>query len=212
MQFHSEARIVDITKSSEYEKYLHRCLVGPPSKRYKKRISYLEKAIPKGFHKKLLISEGKVIGTIEYAPSEVSYYPIIGDNVVVMNCIWVLRKAKGHNFGRMLAEDMIESERKASCFATIALTGHWSPWFRKWQMEKLGFKQLESVSVTHKTKHKGKAFSIYLMWMPIAKDAQPPSWDRQKLLGGITACIAHPLYHPQTYKPRQIFEEHQSRL
>ena len=101
MDHDSQARIVDITKSSEYEKYLHRCLVGPPSKRYKKRIAYLEKAIPKGFHKKLVVFEGKVVGTIEYAPSEVSYYPIIGDNVIVMNCVWVLRRAKGAQFWKI---------------------------------------------------------------------------------------------------------------
>ena len=208
MHFYSEARIVDITESSEYEKHLHRCLGGPPSRRNKKRISYLKRAIPKGFHKKLLISEGNIVGTIENSPSEVSYYPIIGDNITVMNCIWVLRKAKGHNFGRMLVKDMIESKGGSSGFATIALTGHWSPWFRKWQMEKLGFKPLESVSVTHKTKHEENAFNIHLMWMPTTKNAQHPSWDKQKLLEGITACTAHPLYHPQSYKPTQIFRKH----
>jgi len=211
MQFYPEARIVDITKSSEYEKYLHRCLAGPPSKRYKRRIAYLKRAIPEGFHKKLLIFKGKVIGTIEYAPSEVSYYPIIGGSVIVMNCIWVLRKAKGHNFGRTLVKDMIESEREASCFATVALKDHWSPWFKKWQTEKLGFKQLESVSVTHKTKYKEKVFSIHLMWMPVTEDARPPSWNQQRLLEGITTCIAHPLYHPQTYKSKQIFEKQRAR-
>ena len=206
MQFTSNARIIEITESSEYEKYLHRCLVGPPSKRYKKRILYLEKAIPKGFHKKILLFEGKVVGTIEYSPSEISYYPIIGENVFVMNCVWVLRKAKGHNFGKFLVKDMIESENEATGFATIALTEHWSPWFKKEQMEKLGFKPFESISVTHKTKYRDRAFNIYLMWMPMTKDAQRPSWNQEKMLEGMTACIAHPLYHPQSYKPKQIFE------
>ena len=208
MQFYSKARIVDITESSKYEIYLHRCLVGPPSKRYKKRISYLEKAIPKGFHKKILIFDGKVIGTIEYSPSEVSYYPINGDNMIVMNCVWVLRKAKGHNFGKLLVEDMMKSEKDASSFATIALENHWSPWFKKWQTEKLGFKAVESINVMHQMKHRGRKFSIYLMWMPTTADAKPPTWNKQELLEGITSCIAHPLYHPQTYEPRRILEKH----
>jgi len=204
----SQARIIDITKAVEYEKYLHRCLVGPPSKLYKKRIEYLKKAIPKGFHKKLLIFNGEVVGQIEYSPVEVSYYPVMGDNVMVMNCIWVLRKAKGHNFGKQLLGDMIESEKDASGFATIALENHWSPWFMKWHLEKLGFKPLESVKVAHKTKHKGRIFSIYLMWMPKTANAKPPTWNQRKLLEGITSCIAHPLYHPQTYEPKQILEKH----
>lgn len=183
-----------------------------PYRKYRKRQEYLEKAIPNGFHKKLLIFDGAIVGQIEHAPAEASYYPIMGDSITVMNCIWVLRRAKGHNFGTRLLKDMIKSEKDAAGFATIALENHWSPWFKKWQMEKLGFKPLESISVTHKTKYKEKVFSKYLMWTPITEDARQPSWDRQKLLEGITACIAHPLYHPQTYKPRQIFEEHQSWL
>ena len=100
MMPNSEVEIIDITEKSEYEKYLYRCLAPMPFRKYKKRQNYLEVAIPKGFHKKLLIFGGGVVGQIEYAPAEVSGYPIIGDNVIVMNCIWVLRKAKGHNFGK----------------------------------------------------------------------------------------------------------------
>jgi hypothetical protein len=62
----------------------------------------LEKSIPNGFHKKLLIHKKEVVGQIEYSPSEVSYYPIKGENLIVMNCIWVLRKGKGHDFGRQI--------------------------------------------------------------------------------------------------------------
>jgi len=199
MTLSSQIKIVDITKNSEYEKYLHRCLVGP-FRLYRKRKEYLEKAIPKGFHKKLLLFNGDAAGTIEYAPAEVSYYPVMGDKVIVMNCIWVLRRAKGHNFGRRVLEDMMKSEKDAAGFATIALENHWSPWFKKWQMEKLGFKPIDSVKVAHKTKHKGQAFSIYLMWMPTTENAKPPAWNKQKLLEGITFCIAHPLYHPQAWK------------
>ena len=50
--------------------------------------------------------------------------PITGENVIVMNCIWVLRRAKDHNFGKLLVEDMIKSEKDASCFATVALENH----------------------------------------------------------------------------------------
>ena len=195
----SQIKIIDITKLSEYEKYLYRCLTGP-FRRYKKRIEYLKKAIPKGFHKKLLIFNGDVVGQIEYAPAEVSYYPIKGDNITVMNCIWVLRKAKGHNFGRLLLEDMITSEKDAAGFATIALENHWSPWFEKWQMEKLGFKPVDLIKVAHKIKRNEQVFGIYLMWMPTTENAEPPTWNKQKFLGGITFCIAHPLYHPQTWK------------
>lgn len=204
MKLTSQARIFDITEADKYRKYLYRCITGPPSKQCKKRVEYLKNAVPKGFHKKLLLLNGKVVGQIEYSPAAASYYPIIGDNVIVLNCIWVLRKARGRDFGKRLLEHMKKANKDASCFATIALENHWSPWFRKDQIEKLGFKPLDSIAVTHKTKRK-QAFKIYLMWMPNTMKAKLPTWNRQEMLEGIAACTAHPLYRPQTYGPKQIF-------
>ncbi|MCK4424574.1 hypothetical protein KAU93_02725, partial [Candidatus Bathyarchaeota archaeon] len=96
----SRVKITDITKNKRYERYLYRCLAPIPFRKYSRRQEYLENAIPKGFHKKLLIFNGKILGQIEYAPAEASYYPVTGENIIAMNCIWVLRKAKGHNLGK----------------------------------------------------------------------------------------------------------------
>ena len=210
MKTNFEAKILDITKRSEYEKYLYKCLAPMPFRKYKKRLEYLEASIPKGFHKKLLIFNGKIVGQIEYAPAEASGYPITGENVIVMNCIWVLRKAKGHNFGKQLFANMMESEKHTSSFATIALENHWSPWLKKWQMEKLfGFKSLDSIKVTHKLKRKGHSFKIHLMWLPTTKNAKPPTWNKTKLLKGVNLCTAHPLYHPQKTTQKEILKKHQ---
>jgi len=205
MKLASQVRIIDITKNTDYEKHLYRCLAPMPFRKFRGRQEYLEKAIPKGFHKKLLFFNSAVVGMIEYAPAEVSAYPIHGERTIVMNCIWVLRKAKGHDFGKLLLEDMVRSEEDAASFATIALENHFTPWFKKWQMEKLGFKPLESFKVAHKTKHREQTFTISLMWMRIAKNAKPPTWDPMKLLEGITFCTAHPLYRPQKWKGN-VFE------
>ena len=207
MKLTSQTKIIDITEDGEYEECLHRCLTNYPPRRYKRRIEYMKKAIPKGFRKKLLIFNNEVVGEIEYSPQEASYYPITGDNIIVLNCIWVLRRANGHNFGKQLLENMAKSEKAATGFATIALENHWSPWFRKWQMEKLGFKSLDSIEVEHKTKYKGRVFSIHLMWMPNTENAKQPKWNKQRLLEGMTYCIAHPLYHPQTYEEKQILKK-----
>ncbi len=203
----SEARILDITRNNAYKKYLYKCLAPIPFVEYRKRHKYLEAAIPKGFRKKLLIFNEEIVGQIEYASAEASYYPITGDCVIVMNCIWILRKAKGHKLGERLFTDMMKSEKDADGFATVALENHWSPWLKKWQMEKLGFKSLDSVRVTHKLKHKGECFEIHLMWLPIAENSKPPTWDKQKLLDGVNPCIAHPLYHSEKTTLRKIFEK-----
>jgi len=207
MKSNSEIKIVDITKNSDYEKYLYRCLAPMPFRRYKKRQRYLETAIPRGFHKKILILNGDVVGQIEYAPAEVSGYPIKGENIIVMNCIWVLRRAKGHNFGKQLLADMMESEKKAMGFATIGLENHWSGWLKKEQMEKLGFKSLASFTLMHKTKHVGQWFKMHLMWLPRTENAKPPTWNKRKLLKGVEWCTAHPLYHPEKLALKEIFAE-----
>ena len=205
MKADSPVRIVDITEKQEYENYLYRCLAPMPFRRYARRKGYLQDAIPRGFHKKLLVFNEKIVGQIEYAPAEASGYPIIGEKVIVMNCIWVLRNAKGHDFGRVLVQDMLESEKNANGFATIGLENHWSHWFEKRQMEKLGFKPIDSARVTHKTKHVGQVFGIYLMWMLTKENGKPPTLNWQKLLEGETFCMAHPLYRAQTWKG-SVFE------
>jgi len=163
MKSNAPVKIIDITTDKQYERYLYRCLAPMPFRKYRKRRVYLEFAIPRGFHKKLLDFQGEIVGQIEYAPANASGYPIEGDNVVVMNCIWVLRRAKGHNLGKQLLNDMMKSEKGAAGFATIALENHWSGWFLKGHMEKLGFKSIDSIKVRHKTKHTGQCFKIHLM-------------------------------------------------
>jgi hypothetical protein len=92
-------------------------------------------------------------------------------------------------------------------FATLALKNHWSPWLKKKHMEKLGFKPIDSIKVTHKTKHKGQRFKIHLMWLPAAENANSPTWNKSKLLKGVDFCLAHPLYHPERTKLKEILEE-----
>ena len=207
MKTENEVKIIDITEKAEYEKYLYKCLALMPFRKYKRRHEYLSRAIPRGFRKKLLIFKGDVVGTIEYAPAEVSGCPIVGDNIIVMNCIWVLRKAKGHSFGKQLINDMIKSEKNAIGFATVALENHWSPWMRKDQMEKLGFNAIDSIRLRHKTKHTDQTITVYLMWLPKAKNSSPPKWDSTKLLGGINFCMGHPLYNPESLKQKEVYEK-----
>jgi len=206
MKSNHNIEIVDITKSREYEKYLYRCLAPIPFRKYRKRHKYLESAIPKGLHKKLLIFNREVVGQIEYSQARASGYPIVGDNIVVMNCIWVLRKAKGHNLGKQLLKAMMKSEKKAACFATIALEKHWSGWMKKEHMERLGFSSLDSIEVKHKTKHTQQCFKMHLMWLPKTKNASQPTWNKSKLLEGVDFCLAHPLYHPEKPQLKRIFK------
>ncbi len=201
-----DIEIVDITRESRFEKILYRCLAPMPFRKYRTRAEYLQVAIAKGLRKKILILNGKMVGQIEYAPIEASGYPISGEKMVVLHCLWVLRKAKGHRLGQRLIDTMIHDNLDTKAFVTIGLTNHWSPWLKKEHMELYDFTSIESIKVSHKTKHIGECFTIHLMWHPTPSANKRPSWNPTKLLEGVTFCMAHPLYHPQYQKMKEILQ------
>jgi len=95
-------KIVEATKEARYEIFLYKCLSPIPFRKYKRRRAYLERAIPRGLRKKIIFYDEVAVGQIEYCPVEVAPYPIsCKEKCVIMSCIWVLRKAKGHGFGKM---------------------------------------------------------------------------------------------------------------
>ncbi len=201
-----KTKIVDITQSKKHEERLFRCLAPMPFRKYKRRLHYLEAAIPRGFHKKIALLDDDTIGQIEYAPAEVSGLPISGDRVVVMNCIWVLRRAKGHDLGRVLLEDSIREQKDAAGFATIGLEGHFTPWMKRDQLERLGFVSIDSVRLRHKVKQRKTPFVAHLMWLPLKEEAEKPTWDIEKVLEGVTFCMSHPLYNPESLDVERIHE------
>ncbi|MGQ4915205.1 MAG: hypothetical protein ACP6IU_10770 [Candidatus Asgardarchaeia archaeon] len=191
-------KIIDATKDIiRYEKYLYKCISPMPFRKYRNREKYLKFAIQKGLHKKILLFNGTAVDQIEYAPTNSSAYPISGDGIIVMNCIWVLRKAKGHNFGKLLFNEMLKDAKEATGIATIALENHWSPWFKKKHMEMFGFRAIDMIQVRHKRKHTDKCFKVYLMWLPLSNNKVVPQWDKKKMLMGFDFCVAHPLYRPK---------------
>jgi len=119
-----DVHIVDAVEEGIYEKYLYNCLAPIPFRKYRKRRRYLKSAIPRGLRKKILFFKNVAVGQIEYAPAEASGYPILDGNVVILNCIWVLRKAKGYRFGKYLLNEMLRDYEDADGFAAIGLENH----------------------------------------------------------------------------------------
>lgn len=202
MKADSKVDIVDVTDNHDFERFLYRCIfhsrfdtpTNAPYSKHEDRRKYLESAIPQGFHMKIMFYKGDHIGMIEYAPAKASGLPIVGYNVIVMNCIWVHKKAQGHNFGKKLLREMIESEKQVVGFATLALEDYWMRWMSKNEMERLGFTSIESIKVRHKTHHNEKCFRMHLMWLPTTENAGSPTWNELKFLEGVSFCPHHPIY------------------
>ena len=199
-------KIVEVINTPGFENYHYQCLTAFTAKRYKKRTQYLVEAVPKGLHKDMLFIDGDAIGMLEYAPVEASVYPILGRKLWVLNCLWVLRRAAGHKYGLTLMNRMKHVVEDAEGIATIALEGHYSPWFRLPHMEYLGFESIDSRRMRHKAKHHEVCFRIHLMWMPLCSEAELPEMDWEKLLNGVDFCIAHPLYRAESLGLKEPFE------
>jgi len=196
------AEIVDVTDNPKYRRLQVGCIFHerketPLQQLYqleKERVTYLRAAVPRGLHTKILFWRGDQVGMIEYGPPDAAGLPILGDNIIVINCVWVHRRAQGQHFGRLLMNDMKTSEPRAAGFATIGLENYWMIWMRRAMMEQLGFRSIKSVTLKHKVYKKGRCFTMHLMWLPATGTAKPPDWDQAQLLCGVGCCQHHPLY------------------
>jgi hypothetical protein len=185
--------VVDAVRSPGHEEHLYGCL--PPftrSRRYRKRLRYVEEAAPRGLRKMVVLSGGDAVGQIEYAPAAASAYPVIDADVWVMNCVWVLSRAKGHGLGKELVRGMLDAIGEASGVATIGLSGHWSPWLRRGHMEHLGFTSAETRLMRHRVKRPETSFEVHLMWMPIEIGAHHPRMDWDRLSMGVDSASPTP--------------------
>ena len=202
MNQNASVAIIDITSKPKYKRLLVGCIFHMRRevplkvlyKRHGDRVAYLKSAIPKGYHMKILFRDKDPVGMIEYGPPEASGLPIKGKNIVVMNCIWVHRRAQRNRNGKLLIADMIDGEKRVAGFATIALEDYWMHWMQRWMMEKLGFQSISSFKLKHKIYKKGQCFTAHLMWLPITARSTPPTWNKVQLLDGVDFCPSHPLY------------------
>jgi hypothetical protein len=101
---------------------------------------------------------------------------------------------------------MKEKIIKARSVATIALEGHYSPWFKLPQIERLGFRSIDSRRMRHRAKHRDVCFGVHLMWMPLDHGAETPEMAWEKMFQGVDFCIAHPLYRAERLSLVEPFE------
>lgn len=71
-----------------------------------------------------LLADGLVVGILEYAAAEISWYPIDGDGYLCVDCLWVIPGYTGRGIGRALLNGVIrEARRMESGVAVIAWRG-----------------------------------------------------------------------------------------
>lgn len=182
-------RVVEAGSSQEHTGQLVRCLapeqiaLDDPV-----RLSYLRKARDRGLQKLLLFYGEQLAGQVEFATVQGSGLPILGEEVAVINCIWVLDAFTGLSGARHLLAACSDRTR-AQSLVTVAYNDH-LPWMPASFFRSQGFSTLEQVET-------GRFFEntsivAHLMWRPLVDDAPRPSWDPARLLAGLDFCPAYP--------------------
>lgn len=152
------------------------------------RLGYLRVARERGLRKLLLLHEETVAGQLETVPPEVSGFPVSGEGLLFVHCIWVQEAYTGLEGGRRLLAAAAATEGVRS-LATVAYN-EVLPWMPMSFFEAQGFTCIDQLETGRF--YENVPIVAYLMWRPLADDAPPPTWDREKFLDGVDFCPAYP--------------------
>lgn len=82
--------------------------------------AWMKKQFDNGLVFKRLDERGKVF--IEYMPSEVAFAPIVAENYMYINCLWVSGKYKNQGHGQALLDSCIEDAKRLNKDGIVVLS------------------------------------------------------------------------------------------
>jgi GNAT superfamily N-acetyltransferase len=146
----SKYKIVDLNNAN-IDEYGTFCLQSKKNtKGYRDKLKWVKERFKEGLHLKLfLINEGvkrgfRARGFIEYIPSEYAWRGIKADGYMVIHCIWVVGKNKGHGYGTKLLQECLKDARGMNGVVVMTSEKTWLP--KKDLFVKNGFKKVDSMS------------------------------------------------------------------
>lgn len=106
---------------------------------------WLKEQIPQGHIFRKLDARGKVF--IEYAPLEIAWVPVVGDNYIYIYCLWVSGAFKGKGYAKNLLSHCIDDAKNQGKSGVCVLTSKKKKPFlsEKKFMQKFGFKVVDAV-------------------------------------------------------------------
>jgi len=181
----SQYKIVDLNNAN-IDEYGTFCLQSKKNtKGYKEKLEWTKERLKEGLHLKLLlVNEGakrgfRARGFIEYIPSEYAWRGIKADGYMVIHCIWVIGKNKGHGYGTKLLQECLDDARGMNGVVVTTSDKTWLP--KKDLFVKNGFEKVDS---------KSPSFELYAKRLsdgaPLPKFNPVPRNRLQKYAEGIT--------------------------
>jgi GNAT superfamily N-acetyltransferase len=102
---------------------------------YQRKLAWTKQRFKEGLHiKLLLVNEGqrkgfRKRGFIEYMPSKHAWRGIKAENYMIIHCMWIVGKNRGHGYGTKLLEKCVEDAKNANMngIAVATSTKTWLP-------------------------------------------------------------------------------------
>ncbi len=116
-------RIIEITKDNIDSEHIC-CAIGSDADNRARALTkkaWMKEQFSRGLRFKRLDERGKVF--IEYMPIEAVWKPVVGENYMAVNCLWVSGKFKGQGWAAKLLEECIADARAAGMAGVVAVAG-----------------------------------------------------------------------------------------
>lgn len=142
-------KIVDVNEANIDEHGLFCLRSKKSSEGYRKKVEWAKERLKEGLRVKLLlINEGprrgfRPRGFIEYIPGEYAWRGIDAKGYMVIHCIWVVGRNKGHGYGSKLLEQCLNDAKGMYGVAVVTSGGTWLPGAKLFI--KHGFEKVDSM-------------------------------------------------------------------
>lgn len=174
--------VKDMDESSEY--YASTCSHVNESEEIdadaKQRLGWLKKMHGQGLRVKVVYVDGKIAGFLNMMPIEYSSMGPLGNDLMVVWCLYVPKEFKGEGAGRALIEAAEEEAKRQGKKGLVTYGYRWDFWFMPASfLERVGFEQVDSrkIDAAGETDYLDE---MVLLWKPFDDSAQLPRFPESK--------------------------------
>jgi GNAT superfamily N-acetyltransferase len=172
--------VKDMDESSEY--FASTCSHVNESKETdrnaKKRLEWQKKMYDKGLRVKVVHVDGEIAGSLNMMPIEYSSAGPLGDDLMVLQCLFVPKEFQGKGAGKALMEAAEEEAKRQGKKGLVTYGYRWDFWFMPASfIEKYGFEQVDSFKI-HTDEETGEVQEMVLLWKPFDESAEAPKFPK----------------------------------
>jgi len=115
----AEPEFVELTDSNLAEEHICCAIAG---KQHQEGVDRKKAFLARGFEQGLVFRKLDVRGKvfIEYAPAEAAWRPVVAPGYLVIHCLWVSGRYKGHQIGRDLLQYCLDAAEDSHGVAAVA--------------------------------------------------------------------------------------------